>query len=329
MKKFLIILFVNIVLYSQNLSNISTQRLAGQMIMIGFNGKDIKEYNIRKLGQEASLGKVGGIVFRANNFTDIEQAKKLVSRFKNIAIVNPLFLGIDYKDLDKNYDFLYCKEPDFINQNLNINDARLNYLKSALNLKELGLNLNLTLGVNTSITNDLLDKLSIYAREYSDAFRQSNILIAAKTFPGDMNNSSSFVKDYRLSFLKPFYDFTQTNKVDMIMVSNKIYPILDKKPANMSKKIINILKNDLSFNGVIVSDDILGGDLDGVDFKDRIIDSINAGVDILYFGLSRIKYGDTASYVVDIISQAVDDGKISRSRLEESYIKITSLKERI
>lgn len=329
MKKLLILIFAISIGYSSNLSNISTQRLAGQMIMIGFNGKDIKEYTIRKLGQEASLGKLGGIVFRANNFTDTEQAKKLVKRFKNIAIVNPLFLAIDYKDLDKNYDFMYFKEPDFVNQTLNINDARLSYLKTALNLKELGLNLNLSLGVNTQITNDLLDKLSIYAREYSDAFRQSNILVSAKTFPGDMNYLEKEVKDYKISFLKPFYDFSQTNKVDMVMISNKIYPMLDTNPAVMSKKIINILKNDLAYKGVIISDDILGGDLDNIDFSERIINSINAGVDILYFGLSKIKYGDTASYVVDIITKAVNDGKITRKRLEESYLKITSLKEKL
>lgn len=329
MKKLLFLLFSFSFLYSQNLSHISTQRLAGQMIMIGFNGKDIKEYTIRKLGQEASLGKLGGIVFRANNFTDIEQAKKLVKRFKNIAIVNPLFLAIDYKDLDKNYDFMFYKEPNFAEQQLNLNDARLNYLKTALNLKELGINLNLTLNINTNYTNDLLNKLSLYSREYSDAFRQSNILVSAKTFPGDMNESSSEIKDYKISFLKPFYDITQTNKTDMIMVSNKTYPILDENPAIMSSKIINLLKNDLNYGGIIISDDILGGDLDNVDFKDRIIKSINAGVDILYFGLSKIKYGDTASYVVDIINSAVESGQISRKRLEESYIKITSLKEKL
>ncbi|WP_267525132.1 glycoside hydrolase family 3 N-terminal domain-containing protein [Campylobacter sp. MG1] len=325
MKKILIILFINIVLYSQNLSNISTQRLAGQMIMIGFNGKDIKEYNIRKLGQEASLGKVGGIVFSANNFTNIEQAKKLVSRFKNIAIVNPLFLGIDYSDMNSsNFSDFYI--PNFVDFNKNLNDIRTDYFDIAFGINELGINLNLTLNVNSSKE---FNKMSIYAREYADIFRKNNLLVSIKSFPGDMNAKDGVIGDYNFKNLRPFYDFIQTNKADMIMVSNKIYPILDKKPANMSKKIINMLKNDLSFNGVIVSDDILGGDLDGIDFKDRIIDSINAGVDILYFGLSRIKYGDTASYVVDIISQAVDDGKISRSRLEESYIKITSLKERI
>lgn len=328
MKKLLLIV-LPLFIFAQNLSHISTQRLAGQMIMIGFSGKDIKEFNIRKLGQEASLGKLGGIVFRAHNFDDLEQAKKLVKRFKNIAIVNPLFLAIDYSGLAENYNFIFCKDPNFINQTLNINDARLNYLKTALNLNDLGINLNLTLDLNTDTNTELLNKMSIYAREYSDAFRQSNILVVAKSFPGDMKITKNIVKDYKTMYLKPFYDFIETNKLDMIMVSNKIYPMFDTTNASMSSKIIKILKNDLKYDGIIMSDDILGGDLDSVDFNDRVINSINAGVDILYFGISKIKHGDTASAVVQIISKAVSDGKISRDRLEDAYLKITKLKEKL
>ena len=328
MKKFLLII-LPLILYSQNLSHISNARLAGQMIMIGFKGKDIKEFSIRKLGQEASLGKLGGIVFRANNFEDLEQAKKLVKRFKNIAIVNPLFLAIDYDGMDKNQDFYYCKTLDFLNEKNNLNDAKLEYLKTAINLKELGVNLNLSLNINTDITDDEINKISLYAREYAEAFSQNDILIAIKNFPGDTNSKDKTIQNYKLTYLKPFYDFVQTSKNDAVIISNKIYPALDSKPANMSAKIINILKKDLNYQGIIISDDILGGDLDDIDFKDRIIQSINSGVDILYFGLSKIKYGDTASYVVDVISKAVDDGLITRERLEESYIKITKLKENL
>lgn len=328
MKK-LICIFIATLLYSQNLSHISTKRLAGQMIIMGFNGKNVKDYSVRKLGQEASLGKLGGVVFRANNFEELEQAKKLVTRFKNIAIVNPLFLAIDYMDLDNNTDFNFCKEVDFVASNKNLNDAKLDYLKTALNLKDLGINLDLSLKINTKIYDDNINKLSLYAREYADSFKQSNILVAIKNFPGDLNEKGRVINDYRLIFLKPFYDFINTNRVDIIIISNKIYPALDTKPASMSSKIISILKNDLNYQGLIMSDDILGGDLDEIEFKKRIIDSINAGVDILYFSMSKIKYGDTASFVVDVINDAVKDGLITRKRLEESYIKITKLKEQL
>lgn len=325
MKKLLLIIFTISIGYTSNLSNISTQRLAGQMIMVGFNGKNIKEHTIRKLGEEASLGKIGGVVFRANNFTDVEQAKKLVSRFKNIAIVNPLFLGFDYLGMNNpNFDII---SPNFKELNKNLNESRIDYFKTASIISDLGINLNLSLNLNTNFNE--LNKMSIYAREYADMFKNNKLLISIKNFPGDMNNKEKKIENYKLNYLRPFYDFIQTEYADMIMVSNKTYPILDNKPANMSEKIINILRNDLGYHGVIISDDILGGDLDEYTFDERVINSINAGVDILYFGLSKIKYGDTASYVVDIITKAVNDGKIARKRLEESYLKITSLKEKL
>lgn len=325
MKKLLLIIFTISIGYTSNLSNISTQRLAGQMIMVGFNGKNIKEHTIRKLGEEASLGKIGGVVFRANNFTDVEQAKKLVSRFKNIAIVNPLFLGFDYFGMNNpNFDII---SPNFKELNKNLNESRIDYFKTASIISDLGINLNLSLNLNTNFNE--LNKMSIYAREYADMFKNNKLLISIKNFPGDMNNKEKKIENYKLNYLRPFYDFIQTEYADMIMVSNKTYPILDNKPANMSEKIINILRNDLGYHGVIISDDILGGDLDEYTFDERVINSINAGVDILYFGLSKIKYGDTASYVVDIITKAVNDGKITRKRLEESYLKITSLKEKL
>ncbi|MBZ7994242.1 hypothetical protein AVCANL279_00300 [Campylobacter canadensis] len=326
MKKIFLLLVTIYSLFSYDLESISNARLAGQMIFIGVKGKAVNEYSVKKLGQEASLGRLGGVVFNKDNFTDFLQAKKLVDRFKHIALVNPLFLSYEENNEEKQ-DFAILKMPNF-NPLININQSRLAYTKQALFLNNLGLNLYLSVDLNLNLNKDFYKQI-IYSQEFANSLKQNNIFVSVANFPSNFAAKDFVVESYNINSLKPFYDFIQLDLIDFVELSHLKFLNFDNTQALFSKKIISILRNDLSFNKVIISDDILGGSLDEVDFKDRIIKAINAGVDVLYFSMPQIKYGDTATYVVSVITKAVDDGLISRKRLEESYLRIINLKDKI
>ena len=61
----------------------------------------------------------------------------------------------------------------------------------------------------------------------------------------------------------------------------------------------------------------------------RGVNSINAGCDILIFGNNLIDGANVAQKFNDVVFNAVKDGKISPSRIDEACAKISKVKSRI
>ena len=93
-----------------------------------------------------------------------------------------------------------------------------------------------------------------------------------------------------------------------------------------------MLRNQLHFDGVILTDDMyMQGIVDNYDIAEAIVLAINAGADILVMG-NNITTGYESQRpfkVVDIIVDAVKQGKIPAYRLRQSYERIRKLKRRL
>ena len=104
-------------------------------------------------------------------------------------------------------------------------------------------------------------------------------------------------------------------------------------PATLSyKTLTEVLRNQLHFDGVILTDDMyMQGIVDNYAIEDAIALAINAGADMLVMG-NNITTGyepDRPFKVVQMIVDAVKAGKISAERLRESYERIKTLKNRL
>ena len=105
-----------------------------------------------------------------------------------------------------------------------------------------------------------------------------------------------------------------------------------ENPATLSSLFLqDILRNELGYKGVIISDDMqMGAIVDNFGFEEAIIKSINAGCDLLGFSNNNNHEYDEniAEKAVNVIKKAVQDGKISEKRINESYDRIIALKEK-
>jgi len=94
-------------------------------------------------------------------------------------------------------------------------------------------------------------------------------------------------------------------------------------PATLSRRITtDLLRGELGFDGVVVSDAQGMGGITGVlPDRDRIIASFNAGCDVLLFpDLER----DAA-----FLREAVEAGRVTMARLDEAVSRILRLKEKL
>ena len=230
----------------------------------------------------------------------------------------------------------------------NINDEKLAYdigKTIGYSLKSFGFNMDFApvLDINSNPKNTVIgdrafssDKNTVTNLGVSEinGFKSSNIISVAKHFPGhgDTDIDSHYglpIINKTLEKLKDveFIPFKKAieEKVPAIMVSHILLPKIDDiNPASMSKTIItDILRKDLKFDGLIVTDDMtMGAITNNVDINEACIKSINAGVDLLL-----ICHGyETEIDVINNIKEAADRGIISIDRINESVYRILSLK---
>jgi beta-N-acetylhexosaminidase len=108
----------------------------------------------------------------------------------------------------------------------------------------------------------------------------------------------------------------------MIMTAHLVVSGIDSKPATMSKEIIAMLRSDLGFNGVIISDDLeMGALTENYSWEEIIIETFMAGVDLLLIGHSD----ELQAEAVRILEEAYAEGKITEERLNSSLRRVMEM----
>lgn len=146
--------------------------------------------------------------------------------------------------------------------------------------------------------------------------------------------------------LEPFFELIKENLADSVMTAHIMNKNLDPKyPATMSHNILQgVLRDDLSFDGVVISDDMqMGAIKKEFALKDAIVNAINAGCDILIFSnntpeLRKVEDYDsllvekkeldfvTPHEVSQIIYKAYKNGDVTMERIDKSLERIRELK---
>jgi beta-N-acetylhexosaminidase len=111
--------------------------------------------------------------------------------------------------------------------------------------------------------------------------------------------------------------------VPIVMISNATYPALDSKPAPWSPRIQSLLRRDLGFTGVTITDALDGA----AATRDRTLPAVTtlaaqAGIDLLL--LTGSEASSAAAF--DRVVAVADQGRISGAALRASYDRILALK---
>lgn len=337
------------------------ESMIGQMIMAGFRGLEIEKVNPKFL-EQIEKGYLGGVVFfdydvrlksTERNIRSPEQVKKLIGRLQNHAKI-PLFVAVDQEGgkvnrLKSKYGFPASVSAKYLGTLDNLDSTKHYALLNAKTLKELGFNVNFSPDVDVDLNpdNPVIGKYErSYSNNYEIVIKHASAWVAAhdsigiistlKHFPGHGSASSDShlgvtdITDYwREEELLPFKAILQGNYIVAVMTAHVINNKLDSVyPATLSKKVItNILREDLSFSGIVFSDDLQMKAVNAMyDFNTILKRSIEAGIDILVFG-NNLEFDEQApEKAVKAIYEMVQNGTISRDRIKRSYDRIMRYK---
>ncbi len=340
----------------------SIELMAGQMIILGFRGDNAEANPILNQIQNLQLG--GVILFDRDmnpligtrNVTSKPQLKKLVSSLHKHSEY-PLFVGVDQEGgkvarLKEKKGFLPLPSA----REMGKGSPEKTFLladKLGEELAYLGINIDFAPAVDVEVNpeNPAIAKLdrsfsanaqvvTAHARAFLQGLEAHHVLGCIKHFPGhasSLTDTHNGIADITTSWQKdvellPYQELISENIIDMVMIGHLVNKNLDEKyPASLSKATISgLLRDDLGFKGVVITDDLqMGAIVDHYNLDQVVELAINAGVDILLYG-NNVSYDDkVGNKVKDTILKLVASGKISRQRLEESYTRIRNLKAKI
>jgi beta-N-acetylhexosaminidase len=109
------------------------------------------------------------------------------------------------------------------------------------------------------------------------------------------------------------------------MIGHLLYPAIDPhNPASLSRDAISMLRRDLGFDGVVVTDDLAmaGAKSEGTP-AEAAIRAVQAGADLLILSSPPQQQADAYDAVVG----AVKSGEIPRSRIQKSVERLLTVKE--
>ncbi|MBO4107805.1 glycoside hydrolase family 3 protein [Streptococcus suis] len=179
---------------------------------------------------------------------------------------------------------------------------------------------NRTIGQDAKTTSDYISQLVKLLKEEQFAS-------TLKHFPGYGDNADSHtdlvydnrsLEELRANDFLPFKAGIEAG-ADSIMVSHNIVPAIDDVPSSISPEINNILRNELGFEGVIMTDDFdMQGLVQFVDQDTGALQTIQAGTDMI---LSS-SYASQIPYIIE----QVQNGTITEERIDQSVKRILGMK---
>ncbi len=316
------------------LKTLSLDEKIGQIFLVRLPDKnqieDLKKY------------KFGGYVLYEKDFKD-KTKQEVINMIDNYQAASkiPLLIAVDEEGgkvirISSNPNLVKSpfKSPSELYQEGGMNLIKQDTINKTDILEDLGINVNLApvVDVATDPESYIYDRTikedtkitSEYAKTVINASKGSKVSYVLKHFPGYGDNADtheSKTTDNR-TYSKLFEDDIPPfragikAKAEAVLVSHNIVPALDKdNPASLSASVHNVLRNELSFTGIIMTDDI---NMKAITDKDAIRRSILAGNDLII--------ATDYENAINDVKKDIENGNLTESIIDKMTFKVLAWK---
>ena len=334
---------------SSSKNELSLNKQVGQMFAFGFQGTRFT----KKLKSHLSKYPPGALIFFKRNFKSTDQVSRLIDAAQKTSMSSsgmPLFTMIDQEG--GVVSRLPLNPPPAsalaVGQT---GEPQVAFDMAQLTgqaLAKLGFNFNLAPVADLSdperqnfVGNRVFGahpkEVSLFVQSYSKGLLSSGVLPTLKHFPGHGNvvtdsHRALPTKNITLDELLsndavPFASYAKSQLPGAIMTAHVAFPQIDPsgRPATFSKVLLtDLLRDKMKFQGLIITDDLEMYGADGIgDIGERAVEAILAGADLLMIAWSQ----DRQSKAIKAVVRAVESGRISRQRIQQSLQRIATYKK--
>ena len=256
--------------------------------------------------------RVSGLILFKRNIESLPQLLALCREIKSLSHAPLIMMDREGGEVDRLRhlpDFPSWPSPAWLADHISLEEIQKTAFFMASEMKALGICLNLAPVVDVPSVNSTLlagrllghepEPVSQKALSWIKGFSQAGMGSCVKHFPGhggvtedshlklpQDNRDLSLLKEYDLI---PFQKAIEAG-VDMVMTAHVAYPTIEKRagsyliPATLSSFLLKkVLRDDMGFRGLVVSDDLDMKALSFLGFSEEDImrEALLAGVDIL------------------------------------------------
>ena len=174
---------------------------------------------------------------------------------------------------------------------------------------------------------------------YLAGLHDAGVAGTLKHFPGHGSSTADthlgwvdITKTWTEQELIPFREIVAAGATDAVLVAHVFDSDLDPTyPASLSSAVIDgMLRGDLGFDGVVITDDLqMGAIRQEYGYETAVERAILAGADILTIANEQVYEPGVVATTIDIIETAVTAGRIDPARIDASWQRISSLKARL
>jgi beta-N-acetylhexosaminidase len=321
----------------------SLRRLIGQRLMVGFSGTEAPDDLLVRIRQ----GEVGGVILFSENIAGPDQVRALTATLQREARLGgnpPLLIGTDQEGGSVRR---FAGAPPYLSppEMSASGDPHVAFeqgRKAGEALRSEGVNLDLAPVLDVASPDSFIaaesrsfgSSPSVVAT-YADAFyrglRQAGVLATGKHFPGV--GTATVDTDFQRDLLTPTpsefdgglmpYRALIHDGLDVVMLATAAYPGVDPRgrPAALSAPIQSILRRDLGFKGITITDALESPT--GLDPEDTALAAAQSGSDMLLYATDS---GETAFYTM---LDAAKRGLLPRSNLIASYTRLEAVKRQL
>ena len=172
------------------------------------------------------------------------------------------------------------------------------------------------------------DITSTFVKEVTSISQQNGVSVTLKHFPGYGNNDDTHTgiaidkrsyETFQDSDFKPFKAGIDEG-AHVVLVSHNIVECMDdERPASLSPKVHEILRNELKFTGIIITDDLSMGAIEEYSPDvSPVVNALLAGNDMLCISDIDVTYTK--------ILDGVMSGKIEKDILDHAVMRVLAWK---
>ena len=329
---------------AEALAAMTTQEKVGQLLVAGIGGTEAGEDGL----QAVQDYQVGGVILFGRNVESAQQLADLTNELKTLNGDNtPLFLCVDQEggrvdrmppevdDLSSAYDYIAAGgDPLERGKVLAAQCAAFGFNLDFSTCLDIWSNPDNTVIGDRAYGSDPHTVTSA-GLAVNQGLEQGGVIPVVKHFPGHGDTSTDSHVDLPVvgktaEELEEFELIPFQAAIDQgtpcVMVAHILMTQIDPDlPASLSPKVVDgLLRQEIGFDGVVCTDDLTMGAISNTyGMGEAAVMAVEAGCDLLLV----CHEADNLTAARDALLSAVDAGRISMERLDESVYRILSLKQ--
>ena len=321
-------------------------RTIGRLVVAGFAGTSIP-VELRALARDADLG---GIILFARNVEAPQQVAELAHAARALSPTSPPWVSVDQEGgrvARLREPFTRWPAMRALGNSGDVTLATRFARALARELRAVGVTLDYApvLDVDTNPDSPVIGDRALSAEPEQaarlgvaviDGLQTGGVAACGKHYPGHGDAAADSHVELpvvphaperlRSVELEPFRAAAAAG-VAAIMTAHVSYPALDDQhPATLSPRIVGMLREELDFDGLVMSDDLeMGAITRHCAVEDAAVGAIAAGCDmVLLCGFDT----NRQAAAVEALIHAVEDGRLPRSRVDAALARQERVKAR-